>query len=54
MQQTISDQISSMKDFVSHVSHEFKTPLMVLQSTSDIAEKSGDMTGVIPQYKKIV
>ncbi len=54
MQETISTQIASIKDFVSHVSHEFKTPLMVLQSTTDLAEKTGNVSSVVPQYKKTI
>ena len=54
MQDTISTQVDSMRDFVSHVSHEFKTPLMVLQSTTDLAQKTGNIASVIPQYKKTI
>lgn len=54
MQQTLDDQIQSMKDFVSHVSHEFKNPLMVLQSTTELAQKTWDVSAVLPQYKKTI
>lgn len=43
VQQTNSklyEQISVIKQFVSNVSHEFKTPLMTLQSTLELARKT--------------
>jgi len=40
MGRTIERQVKSIKRFVSHVSHEFKTPLMVMQSNHDLAMRS--------------
>lgn len=40
MNQKIHNQIAAIKSFVSHVSHEFKTPLMIMQSDSELALKT--------------
>lgn len=37
---TIKEQTDSLKDFVSHASHELKTPLMSLSAVIDTAEKT--------------
>lgn len=42
MKEKIHTQVQSIKDFVSHVSHEFKTPLMVLRSDIELAQKTKD------------
>jgi signal transduction histidine kinase len=39
---TIQQQTSSLKDFVSYASHELKTPLMSMNSNLDLAEKTQD------------
>jgi len=36
----VHNQVGAIKQFVANVSHEFKTPLMSLQSTLDVAEKT--------------
>lgn len=46
MKEKIHTQVQSIKDFVSHVSHEFKTPLMVLRSDIELAQKT-------KEYEKI-
>lgn len=40
MTTNIHNQVNTIKQFVAHVSHEFKTPLMSLQSTIDVGEKT--------------
>lgn len=47
MKLKIYTQIQSIKDFVAHVSHEFKTPLMVMRSDIDLAKKTKD-------YKELI
>lgn len=47
MKQKIYTQIQSIKDFVAHVSHEFKTPLMIMRSDIDLAKKTKD-------YKELI
>jgi signal transduction histidine kinase len=37
--QKIETQTSSLKQFITDVSHEFKTPLMVINSDIDVYEK---------------
>lgn len=37
MQSTIKNDVDKIKRFVSNVSHEFKTPLMMMQSSSELA-----------------
>jgi signal transduction histidine kinase len=36
----LKEQTDSLKDFVSHASHELKTPLMSLSSAVDVAQKT--------------
>lgn len=36
----LHNQVGAIKQFVANVSHEFKTPLMSLQSTLEVAEKT--------------
>lgn len=38
---TIKEQVASLRDFVTHASHELKTPLMSLSANVDLAEKTG-------------
>ena len=47
MKHKIHEQIQSIKDFVAHVSHEFKTPLMVMRSDIDLAHKTKDYEELI-------
>ena len=39
---TIKEQTDSLKDFVSHASHELKTPLMSLSAVLDAGQKTGN------------
>jgi signal transduction histidine kinase len=39
---TIKEQTDSLKDFVTHASHELKTPLMSLSAVMDAGEKTGN------------
>lgn len=39
---TIKEQTDSLKDFVTHASHELKTPLMSLSAVIDAGEKTGN------------
>lgn len=47
MKHTLHGQIQSIKDFVAHVSHEFKTPLMVMRSDIDLAKKTKEYDELI-------
>jgi len=42
MNAKLHQQIATIKQFVSNISHEFKTPLMTLQSTLEVAHKTKD------------
>jgi signal transduction histidine kinase len=44
-------QVSTIKQFVANVSHEFKTPLMSLQSTLDVGEKTKNYESVLSQTR---
>lgn len=48
---TIKEQTDSLRDFVTHASHELKTPLMSLSSTMDAAHKTGKYADYIPKLK---
>lgn len=48
---TIKEQTDSLKDFVTHASHELKTPLMSLSATMDAAHKTGKYADYIPKLK---
>lgn len=48
---TIKEQTDSLKDFVTHASHELKTPLMSLSATMDAAHKTGKYDTYIPKLK---
>jgi signal transduction histidine kinase len=54
MKIVISNYINSMQNFVSHVSHEFKTPLMIMQSNLDIASKNNDYSRLIEDNNKSI
>lgn len=54
MKEKIHKQIQSIKDFVSHVSHEFKTPLMVMRSDIDLAKKTKDYNELIEKNMQTV
>lgn len=47
MKKKIHHQVQSIKDFVSHVSHEFKTPLMVMRSDIDLAKKTKEYDDLV-------
>lgn len=54
MKDTIHKQIASIKNFVGHVSHEFKTPLMVMQSDIDLARHTKDYSKLIARNAQTV
>lgn len=54
MKEKIYKQIQSIKDFVSHVSHEFKTPLMVMRSDIELAGKTKDYSDLIERNTQTV
>lgn len=54
MKTKLNTQIQSIRDFVSHVSHEFKTPLMVLRSDIDLAQKTGDYSELIAKNTETI
>nr|MBP6911570.1 hypothetical protein [Patescibacteria group bacterium] len=54
MKVKLHNQISSIKDFVSHVSHEFKTPLMIMRSDIDLAQKTKEYDELIEKNKQSV
>lgn len=45
-------QVTTIKQFVANVSHEFKTPLMSLQSTLDLGEKTKNYDTVLTQTRE--
>lgn len=48
---TIKEQTDALRDFVTHASHELKTPLMSLSATMDAAHKTGKYANYIPKLK---
>ena len=54
MKMKLHQQIQSIKDFVAHVSHEFKTPLMVLRSDTDLARKTGEYEELIAKNTETI
>lgn len=48
---TIKEQTDALRDFVTHASHELKTPLMSLSATMDAAHKTGKYENYIPKLK---
>jgi len=54
MRETIHKQVTSIKNFVGHVSHEFKTPLMVIQSDLDLARHTKDYCSLIERNAQTV
>ena len=54
MKYKLHKQIQSIKDFVSHVSHEFKTPLMIMRSDIDLAKKTKDFNELIDKNMQTV
>ena len=40
--QTLASQTSRLKQFVTHASHELKTPLMAISSAVDVLKKKGE------------
>ncbi|MCX6822747.1 MAG: HAMP domain-containing sensor histidine kinase [candidate division SR1 bacterium] len=51
---TIKEQTDSLKDFVTHASHELKTPLMSLSAVIDAGEKTGDHSKTFSSAKNIL
>ncbi|MEI8090833.1 MAG: HAMP domain-containing sensor histidine kinase [bacterium] len=51
---TIKEQTDSLKDFVSHASHELKTPLMSLSSIIDVGEKTGEHSKTYIGAKRVL
>ena len=51
---TIKEQTDSLRDFVSHASHELKTPLMSLSAVIDAGEKTGDHSRTFSSAKNIL
>ncbi len=48
----VHTQVTLIKQFVANVSHEFKTPLMSLQSTLEVGEKTKNYTDVLVQTRE--
>ena len=51
---TIKEQTDSLKDFVSHASHELKTPLMSLSAVMDAGQKTGNHEKTFASAKEIL
>ena len=51
---TIKEQTDSLKDFVTHASHELKTPLMSLSAVIDAGEKTWDHSTTFNSAKDIL
>lgn len=49
--QTIASQTSRLKQFVTHASHELKTPLMSISSAVDVLKKRGDTSSQMTMIK---
>lgn len=52
MTKKVDTQVATIKQFVANVSHEFKTPLMSLQSTIDLGEKTKQYESVLTQSRE--
>ncbi len=52
MTEKIHIQVTAIKQFVANVSHEFKTPLMSLQSAVDVGEKVKQYDQLFPQIRE--
>lgn len=52
MTKKVDTQVATIKQFVANVSHEFKTPLMSLQSTIDLGEKTKQYESVLIQSRE--
>ena len=50
----LKQQTDSLKDFVTHASHELKTPLMALSATMDVASKTWNYEIWIQKSKNII
>jgi two-component system, OmpR family, sensor histidine kinase CiaH len=50
---TIASQTRNLKQFVTHASHELKTPLMTISSSVDLMAKSGISNSQTQTIKKI-
>ena len=51
MTTNIHHQVAVLKQFITNISHEFKTPLMALQSTIDVGEKTKQHDMVLAQVR---
>jgi signal transduction histidine kinase len=51
---TIKEQTDSLKDFVTHASHELKTPLMSLSAVMDAGQKTGNYEKSFISAKQIL
>ena len=54
MTTTVHEQVQAIKQFVANVSHEFKTPLMSLQSTIEVAQKTKQYDHLFTQVREQV
>lgn len=54
MTTTVHEQVQAIKQFVANVSHEFKTPLMSLQSTIEVAQMTQQYDDLFVQVREQV
>ncbi|HMT00993.1 MAG TPA: HAMP domain-containing sensor histidine kinase [Candidatus Absconditabacterales bacterium] len=51
--QKIHTQTQALRDFISHASHELKTPIMAISSTVDVMKKTQEVEPAASEIKKI-